>query len=257
MVWCLLLARPFLVIIVWAIIIAVSIYPLHHKLVKLYKGRRGLAESTFLAVGLAAIILPLIKFARSIVTHTNQISAFITDPEAQFPSPNATVREWPMIGSTVYEAWTNAYSNLEEFISAHSEVVPKVIGWLIKGLGTMLADVMVSLISFVVAGFFLYNSKIMHDGVLRFADRLLGDKGEKYVVVARDTIKSVVQGIILIAVIQAVLSYIGFAIIGIKSAALFAIIIMILAVIQLPVILVTFPVAVYVFSITCTTSAIV
>lgn len=256
-VWCLLIARPFLVIIVWAIIIAVAIYPIYKVLLKLYRGRKGLAVSTFLIVLLALIIAPSIKLARTVVSHTDYISTFIKDPEAQFPEPNEDIRQWPVVGEQVFGYWSSAYDDLEEFIKQHSEEVSQIVGWLVKGLGTILSDVFISVISLVVAGFLLYTSEGLFKGVLKFANRLIGVRGDHFVTVARDTIRSVVQGILLVAIIQSVMAYVGFAIIGIKGAAIFAILVLILAVIQLPVILVTLPLAIYVFSFASTTAAVI
>lgn len=255
LVWCLLIARPFLVIIVWAIIIAVAIYPIYKLLLKLFRGRRGLAVASFIVVILTMVVLPSLKVAGTIVRHTEQISAFINNPKAQIPRPNQSVESWPVVGDKVYAYWTGAYDNFENFVAEHSEEVTKVAGWFVKGLGTVVADIIVSLFSLVMAGFLLYNSNYFFNGTMRFAERLIGDKGDKYVIVARDTIKSVVQGILLVALIQALLAYAGFAIMGIKGAALFALLIMILAIVQLPVVIITIPMAIYGFTIAGGTAA--
>lgn len=255
LVWCLLIARPFLVIIVWAIIIAVAVYPIYKLLLKLFKGRRGLAVASFLVVILTLAVLPSLKVASTIAGHTEQISAFIDNPKAQIPRPNVSVQDWPVVGEKLYKTWTGAYDNFESFVADHSEEVTKVAGWFVKGLGTVVADVIVSLFSLVIAGFLLYNSSYFFNGTMRFSERLIGDKGDKYVIVARDTIKSVVQGILLVAIIQAILAYAGFAIMGIKGAALFAVLVMILAIVQMPVILITVPMAIYGFTIAGGTAA--
>jgi predicted PurR-regulated permease PerM len=257
LVWCILIARPFLVIIVWAIIIAVSIYPVYKKLLKWYKGKRGLAVSTFLVIILVAVIIPSLRLGRTILRHTKEIQTFLADPEAQFPRPNEKVKEWPVVGNDIYSYWTGAYSNLESFINEHNEEVQKVLGWLLKGLGTVLTDVFISMISLVLAGFLLYTSESMFNGLNRFTTRLIGEgMGRHYVLVARDTIRSVVEGVILVAIIQAVLAYFGFLVMGIKGAALFAVLILILAIMQMPIMLITVPVAIYAFAIASGPAAI-
>ncbi len=255
--WCFLLARPFLVIIVWAVIISVALYPIHNRLVKLFKGKRGLAISVFLLFVLALFTIPSIRIAKALVQHSDEIATFINDPQSDIPPPNESVKEWPVIGEELYGYWTEANNGIDDFIKNHSDKLSDIMGWLLKGIGGVLTDVFISLVSLFIAAFFLYQSENMYHGVLRFTHRLMGDSGKEYVHTARDTIKSVVQGILLIALIQAILASVGFAMMGIPIAALLAVIILILAVIQLPVILVTLPAAIYVFSIADTTPAII
>jgi predicted PurR-regulated permease PerM len=255
--WCFLLARPFLVIIIWAVIISVAIYPIYNWLVKRLWGKRGLAVGVFVLIVLVMFALPSIRVARSLVKHSNEISAFINDPKTDIPPPNQSVKEWPVVGEEFYNLWAEANKSLDGFIKHHSKQITDILGWLLKGIGGVLADVFISVISVFIAGFLLFQSESLYKGTLRFTHRLIGEGGKAYVHTARDTIKSVVQGILLIALIQALLSYVGFALIGIKIAALLSVLVLILAVIQLPVILVTLPTAIYVFSIADFTPAII
>ena len=255
--WCFFIARPFLVILIWAVIIAVAIYPIHKRLIKLLGGRRFLAIAVFVLLVLAVFILPSISISKTIMEHTTDIKSFLADPEAELPKPTTNISEWPVIGKQLYEMWADASTNMETFIQTHSEQVTGIVGWLLKGLGTMLKDVFISFISMLLAAFFLYNAEAFHLGTVRFAKRLLGDTGEEYVKISRDTIKSVVQGVILIALLQAVLAYLGLVVMGIETAAIWSVLILILAVIQMPVILVTVPLAIYGFTVAETTSAII
>ncbi len=255
--WCVMLAKPFLVIIIWAVIISVAIYPIYAWLVKKLWGKRGLAVGVFVLVILVMFAFPSIRVARTLVNHSNEISTFITDPQSDIPLPNESVKDWPLIGEEFYSLWSEANRGLDGFIKNHSEQLTNILSWLLKGIGGVLADAFISLVSIFIAAFFLYQSENMYKGVLRFTHRLIGDRGKEYVNTARDTIKSVVQGILLIALIQALMGYAGFALIGLPAASLLAVLVLILAVVQLPVILITLPTAIYVFSIADTTPAII
>jgi predicted PurR-regulated permease PerM len=92
---------------------------------------------------------------------------------------------------------------------------------------------------------------------VQFANRLRPGKGEEFMNMCTSTIRSVVKGILLVAVIQAVLAYLGFVVIGLPAASLFAIIVLIFAIIQLPVLIAMIPAIAIVFSYAESTPAII
>ena len=81
------------------------------------------------------------------------------------------------------------------------------------------------------------------------ASRLAGEeRGRALANLANATVQSVVQGILGVALIQAVLAGIGLSIAGIPGAGLFALLVLVAAVVQLPVALVLIPAIVIAFS---------
>ena len=69
------------------------------------------------------------------------------------------------------------------------------------------------------------------------------------------TIRSVVKGVLGVAFIQAVLSAIGLVLMDVPAAGVWALIILVLAIVQLPPVLILGPIAVWVFSVADTTPA--
>ena len=255
--WCFLIARPFLVIIIWAVIISVAFYPIYAKVLKWFKGKRGLTVTFFIVLVFVLIAMPIIKVTQSLVQSGQEIQTLLETNDVQIPPPNEDVKEWPVVGEMIYTLWSDAAANIQSFAQSHSDEITKFGGWLIKGVAEVFGDVALSIISLLVAGFFLYHADSSLLGSNRFAKRLIGADGELYVTTARDTIRSVVQGILLVAMIQAVLAYAGFFFMGIAAPALWALLVLMLAIVQLPVILVTLPMVIYVFSVADTTSAII
>ena len=74
---------------------------------------------------------------------------------------------------------------------------------------------------------------------------------------ASKTISSVVQGVLGIAVIQSTASGIVLLIFGIPAAGLWALLVLLLAIVQLPPLLVLLPISIYGFSILDTTAAVI
>jgi predicted PurR-regulated permease PerM len=67
----------------------------------------------------------------------------------------------------------------------------------------------------------------------------------------------VVQGVLGVALIQAVLAGIGLLAVGFPGAGLWALVVLLVAIVQLPPILILGPIAAYVFSMTDTTPAVI
>jgi predicted PurR-regulated permease PerM len=87
------------------------------------------------------------------------------------------------------------------------------------------------------------------------AARLTGGRGEELVNLSKVTVRSVVQGVIGVAVIQSVASAIGLVIAGVPAAAFWALVVLLIAIIQLPPILALLPAIIYMFSVESTMAA--
>jgi predicted PurR-regulated permease PerM len=74
--------------------------------------------------------------------------------------------------------------------------------------------------------------------------------------VAERTVRSVASGILGVALIQALLAGLGFLVAGVPAAGLLTLICLITGVIQLGVVIVLIPVAIYLFSTATTTTAV-
>ncbi|MCK4838439.1 MAG: AI-2E family transporter [Desulfobulbaceae bacterium] len=112
-------------------------------------------------------------------------------------------------------------------------------------------------VSIIIAGVLLANADGGGQTARAIAVRLAGERGTKAVELARATVRSVTLGILGVALIQALLSGIGFLVVGVPGAGLWALLVLILAVVQLPPLLVLGPIIVYVFSTTSAVTAVV
>ena len=100
----------------------------------------------------------------------------------------------------------------------------------------------------------MYNANSRYQSLVKFANKLIGKDGESIVIMSRNTVRSVVKGILFVAILQAVLSFIGFKLIGLPGAGIFTIIILIAAIVQLPVTLAVVPAIAMVFFISDNTT---
>ena len=80
------------------------------------------------------------------------------------------------------------------------------------------------------------------------ARRLAGARGEEFVEIAGKTVNGVTRGILVVAVAQAILAGLGFLVVDIPGAGLWAFLAMVFAIIQLGILPITIPAVIYVFS---------
>src|SRR5262249_14376710 len=110
--------------------------------------------------------------------------------------------------------------------------------------------------SILVAGILLANADSASNFTGRLASRLFGKRGSEFEQLATATVRSVTTGIIGVALIQSLCAAVGFLVVGLPGAGLWAVIFLLSAILQLGG-LVLIPAVIYVFTIATTTKAIV
>lgn len=247
-VWCFLLFKPFVTVIMWSMIIAVTAYPLFKKMTGWFGGKKGLASAVFVIVGVAIILVPGIGLTGNVVDTGKSVMEKLENGTLQVEPPNESVREWPLIGSRVYGVWKEASISLDKTIRKHNDQVKKAAGWILSSLATVGLDMLLTVFAIMIAGMLMVHGESGNKASIAFFGRMLGHGGEEFSDSSRDTIRSVVKGVVLVAVIQAVLAWIGFAVVDLPGAEVWAIIVLILAIVQLPPLVIILPIIVYVFS---------
>lgn len=243
------IVKPFLLIIIWSALVAVALYPFYIKIIKLFKGKKkGLVTTVFILVLLAIIITPTVNLSSSIVDSAKSFKSKFETGTVDIPPPNDKVKEWPLIGERAYNFWSEANKNLENVLRDHKDQLKTGLGKIFSSLTGLLGTVFLALFSLIFAGIFMLSADSGYESGVQFANRIKPGKGEELVIMIVNTIRSVVKGILLVAIIQAVLAYIGFAIIGLPGAGIFALLVLILAIIQIPAILVMLPAVAIIFS---------
>jgi predicted PurR-regulated permease PerM len=245
---CLRIFSPFLVPVVWGMIIAIALHPIFAKLVSSMGGRRKMAGAVFILVSLALLIVPTVLMTDSVIDGGVTIGRQLEDGTFKVPPPDAKVKDWPVVGESLYEYWNSASVDLE---GTATKLAPQLkalsarVASLVAGLGATFVQMIFALI---IAGVLMVTSEGGDRAARVIAMRLGGDEGVAMVDISVGTIRSVVKGVILVAVIQALLAAIGLYVASVPMAGFWALLVMIVAVIQLPPILILGPIAVWVFS---------
>ena len=252
-----LILKPFLIVVMWAIIISIGIYPVFKKLSALLGNRKKLASTLITLFALAVIIVPSYYLMESTIEGIQNLATELEEGTFKVPPPSENIAEWPVIGKPVYDAWMLASVNIEDAIKAFEPQIQEFASNILSGIIGLGSTVLLSIISIIIAGALLVKADSAEIVARKAFKILIGKKGEGFTELAGATIRSVVQGVLGVAITQSVASGILMLIFNIPLAGLWALIVLFLAVIQLPPLLILVPVAVYGFSVMDTTPAII
>lgn len=248
--WCFNIVRPFIGIVVWAVIIAVAVYPLHLSLTGKLGGREKLSATVLVLIGLAIILIPTWMLGESTFGGLKSLGQNLRAGTLSIPPPNPGVADWPLIGEKTFEVWSDAAKNLPQTAAQYEEQL-RAMGQRVFGFASgMLIGVLQFVLSTIIAGALLMQAKGGYKATREIMASLVGtERGSKFTDTSILTIRSVVKGVLGVAVAQAILAAIGLVLMGVPAAGLWAGAVLVLAIIQLPPILVLGPIAFWVFSV--------
>ena len=245
--WCLAIIYPFVHIIVWSIILAMAMSPVYNSLLPKFRNKRGLTAGFLVLIGLAIILIPSYLFVDSIIEGVQELKSRFEADTLTLPPPTSDVRDWPLIGEPLFEAWSNASENLQGFIMSNKEILAEYGKGVLDGFLNIGGSIVKFLVATIIAGVLLAATGTKEVAEKIFT-KLIGPKGKEFADLSQRTVNNVVRGVLGVALIQAFLTGIGFLLAGVPYAGIWALLVLILAILQLPATLVVLPVVIYLFS---------
>lgn len=247
--WCYRVAEPFIGLLLWSIILAVTLAPTHRHLSRWLGGRPKLSALLLVLLMLLAFIVPGVLLTRSLIETLPQLLSHGNGPPLlRIPDPPAFVSELPLVGARLHQAWLLATQNLEAALKPLQPMLTGAAGWLFNSVTTAGMEFMIFLAAIAIAGLVLiygHSSKKMADAI---AGRIAGpQRGHEMVDLMMSTVRAVAQGVIGVALIQATLGGLGMLVVGVPGAGILAVIAVVVCIIQLPILIVLIPAAIYVF----------
>jgi predicted PurR-regulated permease PerM len=259
--WTFFLIKPFLIPIVWGMILAIAVEPFFGKIVTRLGGKRTLAVVVFLIVIFVLLVIPTLLLVMDSIDTVQALAEQMKDRPLAIPPPPAGIADLPFVGETLSQLWHLASTNLEgvlkQFAPQIKTAAARVIGFVAASIGGGLSGFFMTLISICIAGVFLATSEKSALAARQIFVRVSKENGSKIADLAVGTIRGVMQGVVGVSFIQALLSLGGMMVIKVPAAGFWAILVLVCAVSQLPIILILGPVAAYVFWVHNTTPAVI
>ncbi|MCB2220970.1 MAG: AI-2E family transporter [Bacteroidetes bacterium] len=254
--WCFQIISPFISIVFWSMIIAISIFPAFNILSKKLNGKKKISAVVVTASLLAFILIPGILFTDSMVAGIKKYSKELNTDDFKIPTPDARVKDWPLIGETVYNGWDQAYKDPENSVKTYAPQLKSAGKWFLDALMGTGIGFLQFVISIVISGIFLATAESSGRFLNKLFNRLVGVRGDEFAETAKNTIRNVSKGVIGVAFIQSILAGFVFVLAGVPYAGLWALVCLILAIIQIGPGLVIIPVIIYLFTVMDTWAAI-
>jgi predicted PurR-regulated permease PerM len=246
--WCLAIMYPFASIILWSVILAMALYPLHKSLSARIGGRPKLASAIIVIFTLAIIFIPIWLLIDSLFAEVKALKVSFDSGTLTIPPPTEKVKEWPVIGERLYDLWYNASANLGQTVMKYQDHLISVGSTVGKGIFSAASGVIQIMISFIIAAIVLVFGETGHE-IRKFFRKVAGNKGDEYADMTLKTVGNVVKGIIGVALILALLNGILFMLAGIPYAGIWTLLVFVLGVLQLPLFFITVPIIVYMFAV--------
>jgi len=243
--WCFAILRPFLMPIVLGVVLAVALFPIHMKVEKLLGGRKKLAAVLVVVLCLAALLVPTILMSGSLVDGVRMISTKVQEGGIAIPPAPEKVASWPIVGKPLYETWNLASTNLGGLAERVQPQLKAAGLWLVALAKQGVVAALIAAIGLVIAGVLWIQREPAVAAALAVGRRIGGDRGAALIPLAGRAISTVAKGVVGVAAIQAVLAAIGLVVAGVPGAGLWSLLVLILAVAQLPSLIVLAPVVLY------------
>jgi predicted PurR-regulated permease PerM len=245
--WTFVLIRPFVPILAWSAVLAVAFYPVFSWLAKSLGGRPRTAAAILTVINLGIVIGPATWLGLSAVDGVRELAGKISAGDLVVPSPSEQIKDWPLIGSGLYELWNQASINIRAALREVAPHLKPVAGTMLALAGNAGVGTLKFLLSVALAGFlFPYGSQLVAAG-RGFLYRIVPEQSEHFLELAGSTIRAVSQGVIGVAIIQSLLAGIGFKLAGIPGAGLLAFAVMLLTILQIGAAIIMLPVIIWIW----------
>jgi predicted PurR-regulated permease PerM len=253
--FCVKLLLPFMMPILWAIILAIVLYPTFNFLQKKLKGRKSLASFIIIAALLALIILPTVFFVNKVTSSLVELKAGVEDGSLKVATPGQNIKDWPIIGDKAYDFLYSLSTDLKAGVLEYKEQIVELSKKLLGSVLSSTVALLQIILSLIIAGI-LMVSRSAQDLAINFIKRIAGDSGEEFLNISVSTVYQVVKGILGVAVIQTLIQAVGLFGANIPFAGVLTLLCLMLSIIQVGPIIINLGVIAYLFSLDNTTAAI-
>ncbi|HEY2294545.1 MAG TPA: AI-2E family transporter, partial [Thermoanaerobaculia bacterium] len=195
------------------------------------------------------IIIPTALLMNSFADSVRNFIDGVQHNTLVIPAPPERVERRPIVGKKIHDIWSQAHDDLPGLVQS---LQPKV-GQLAQKALAMVAGIggglLLFLGSFVIASIAMAYGEASSRAIRVIFQRVAGvARGEALAKLSTATIRTVALGVIGVASIQAILIGLALLLAGVPAAGVLSIIVLVLAIAQVPAAIVTIPVIIYIWS---------
>ena len=194
--WCIMIILPFVMPVLWGVILAITLFPLYSRLLKLLKGKKGLSSTIITLILLALIIVPSAFLISSIVENGKELVTSVRDQTLTVPPPDPKVADWPLIGKPIHAAWLALSTNMEGALLTYREQILKIGDKFLGMIKSVGSGLLMFILSVIISGFLIVTAEKSEKSAIGFFTRISGNTGDELVSMIILTIRNVAKGIL-------------------------------------------------------------
>jgi predicted PurR-regulated permease PerM len=239
---------PFISLMAWALILAVTLYPAHQMLAHRMGEKQGFAATLLVLGGIVLIGVPTAVLMASLGDSVHDLVGSVRGNTLKIPAPSPNVAEWPVIGEKIHGLWSQAHADMPAVIQ---RMQPQIGDLATKALGVVAGIAgagLLFLASFIIAGIIMAFGQSGAQSIRAIFARIVGiQRGDDFAKLSTETIRAVALGVLGVAFIQALVVGLVMIIARVPFAGVLALVVLVLGVAQVPALLVTLPVIAYIW----------
>ncbi|MBB3351085.1 putative PurR-regulated permease PerM [Rhizobium sp. BK049] len=215
--WTMTLIAPFALILIWAAILAVALFPMFATLSRLIGNRPVIAAIVIVAGCLVLIIAPLALVAVNFADTAEALIGKLRTGEFTLPAAPDAIRDWPVVGERLHDIWNRLAGDLASTIIKFQAPIREVMGAVVTKLASIGGGVLSFVVSIMLSGLFLTQSTGLAAAIQILASRVAGDKGVGFARLSGTTVRNVSRGVIGVAFLQTLLCGLCFAVFDVPA----------------------------------------
>jgi predicted PurR-regulated permease PerM len=248
-VLCYRIFSPFISLMAWALILAVTLYPAQQKLARKTGGGQGLAATLLVLGGIVLIVVPTAVLLVALGESVHELVGSVQQDTLRIPAPAPGVAEWPVVGEKIHGLWSQAHADLPAFVQRMQPQLGDLARAALQMVASIAGAVLMFLFAFVIAGIMMAFGRSGAGSTQAIFDRIFGiGRGEDFARLSTATIRAVALGVLGVALIQAIVVGVILMVARVPFAGGLAMIVLVLAIAQLPALLLVLPVIGYIWS---------
>jgi len=248
-IFCFQIFSPFLDLMLWSLILAITLYPLQCRLKGILGQKDGHVATLIVLIAIVILMVPIYLLGTSIADSVEGLVGVLKNGNFHIPPPADSVAGWPLVGEPLYGFWSQAATDLPDLLHKYIPQIKGISLILLSKLAGVSMGFLIFIFALVIAGVFMAYGEAGNRSAVQIASRIGGPtKGLQIAGLCTATIRAVALGVVGIAFIQMLLVGVGFVLMGIPGAGLLALAVLLIGIMQLPATLITLPVIVFVFA---------
>jgi len=230
---------PFLPILLWALVLAIALYPVRLFIEKKTKWTPARSSTLIAIIGILILGVPTALVGNAFAT--NILLAFDAYEAGTLvlPAPTESVKDWPIIGANIYDVWKEASLDFTGFVEDRQPQIKEVLNWFVETASGAAKSVFLLIGAIIIAGIMLAWAQPATLSIKKiFISFSNEQRGAELHKLTTATIRQVAIGIIGIAFLTALVFGLTVNLASVPAAPLLTIVALVFAICQIPVTLV-------------------